>query len=239
MTAERTRRRQRRALIARQLAVHRDAAAPAATVRWDALRWQALDTLPDWCALDRAALRELRTIAGVVALAPAIRRCLRGDVLTRLRTLAGAPRLEMLRRRPYAVPDTEAALDDAAGLEVLVAERGARALAASVDDGDARALLLEALRQDAGLTPVDATGAPEAIRTITEPHATTGGETDDRAVAEPELGADHVDADAANARRAGDALVATIAVELRRMPPPADAPAAAPRAQTAHAVGAG
>ena len=188
----RAERRRRRSTLARRLAEHRDAGGTSADPRWRALGWDALEGLPDWCALDDAGLAELRTLAGAVASLSAIRRCVRGDVLEALRARLGEAALDALRRRPYASAPCAAELDATDRLDALLAESGARALAASVPDPIARALLHARLRAIGGR---GATIDPEG-KDGDEP----GDEPGEEAVPER-----------------GDARVPTVALELRAL----------------------
>ena len=144
MTGDASARRRHRAGVARRLIEHRDDDA-----RWDALSWRALEELPPWCALEEPARRELRDLAGLVSLLPALRRCLRGETLLALRSRVGEERFGALRSRPYAVDDDGVELAPPERLDGQLAERGARALAATIDEPLARELLIGALSETA------------------------------------------------------------------------------------------
>jgi hypothetical protein len=109
-------------------------------------------------------------------LLPAIRCCIRGDVLLKLQELLGVKRLEQLRKRPYrcAVSDTE--LVDVPALEKQLLLQGVRVLITDVDDMTAKALLFEALSSEALLqasdNSVDAVAStPDSLASEIDPAA--------------------------------------------------------------------
>ncbi len=145
MAAEISGRRGRRAAGVTQLAALREETGLADDSRWQVLPWRSLDELPGWCGLNAEARLERVTIAGAVALLPAIRRCLRGERLQHLSELIGTTRLDALRRRPYRASIDEVQLAEGAGLERQVRVHGVRVLVTEVADPVLRALLFEML----------------------------------------------------------------------------------------------
>ena len=180
VTTEPAERRRRRAATLVQLDRLREAADSGEDPRWETLTWRSLEELPDWCALDAPLRRERLLLAGAVVLLPAIRRCLRGDALLRLRELIGAARLEALRRRPYRTTASDVELADVAGLERQLLAHGTRALLAEVSDPVARALLFETLSAGA---PTDESArrdvGPQAARVAAGLQALAGDEPAD------------------------------------------------------------